>query len=73
MPDGNQGPFSYRPPHPETSPQAFNFPGAAQPSALSRALALGKKLTFGGLFDPAPGQVTDPRTSAADRRSRGRQ
>jgi hypothetical protein len=51
MPDGNQGPFTYRPPQTDTSPQPFfNSPGAGQqPSALSRALALGKKLTLGGL------------------------
>jgi hypothetical protein len=48
MPDGE---FRPRPPQQtDTSPQPFfSFPGAAQPSALSRALALGKKLTFGGL------------------------
>ena len=51
MPDGSQGPFT-KPSHLQTgtSPHPFsNFPGAAQPTALSRALALGKKLTFGGL------------------------
>lgn len=47
MPDGNQAAFNYRPADP--FPQGFNIPGAVQPSALSRALALGKKLTFGGL------------------------
>jgi hypothetical protein len=48
MPDGE---FRPRPPQQgETSPHPFfNFPGAAQPSALSRAIALAKKLTFGGL------------------------
>jgi hypothetical protein len=51
MPDGSQGPFTKpSPPQTGTPPQPFfNFPGAAQPSALSRAIALGKKLTFGGL------------------------
>jgi hypothetical protein len=50
MPDGE---FRPRPPQQgETSPQPFfNFPGAAQqPPALSRAIALAKKLTFGGLL-----------------------
>jgi hypothetical protein len=52
MPDGSQGPFNYAPPNPQniSAQPFFNFPGAAQqPSAISRALALGKKLTFGGL------------------------
>ena len=48
MPDGE---FRPRPPQQgEASPQPFfNVPGAAQPPALSRAIALAKKLTFGGL------------------------
>src|SRR2546429_5713884 len=40
MPDGNQGHFTYRPPQSETSPQAFNFPGATNPAGgVQRALA----------------------------------
>jgi hypothetical protein len=49
MPDGE---FRTRPPQQgETSPQPFfNIPGAAQqPPAIARAIALAKKLTFGGL------------------------
>jgi hypothetical protein len=48
MPDGE---FRPRPPQQgEASPQPFfNIPGTAQPPALSRAIALAKKLTFGGL------------------------
>jgi hypothetical protein len=50
--DGQQTRFDYSPPNPQniSAQPFFNFPGAAQqPSAISRALALGKKLTFGGL------------------------
>jgi hypothetical protein len=55
MPDGNQGPFTYRPPHPQTStsPQAFNIPGATNPAGgVARAIAFvrglsGKALVMG--------------------------
>ena len=51
-----------------------NKPPAGRPFALNRCVYFSEEDDglFGGLFDPAPGQVTEPRTSAADRRrSRG--
>jgi type IV secretion system protein VirD4 len=48
-------------------------PKAGRPVALNRCVYFSEEDDglFGGLFDPAPGQVTDPRTSAAVRRTRG--
>jgi type IV secretion system protein VirD4 len=47
-------------------------PPAGRPFALNRCVYFSKEDDglFGGLFDPAPGQVSDPRTSAAMRRAR---
>src|SRR3954470_20854668 len=46
MPDGNQGPFSYRPPHSETSTQPFNIPGATNPAGgMARAIAFVRGLS----------------------------
>jgi type IV secretion system protein VirD4 len=47
-------------------------PPAGRPVALNRCAYYGAADDglFGGLFDPAPGQVTPPRTSAAMRRNR---
>src|ERR1700674_5586920 len=48
MPGGNQGPFTYRPPHPQTSasPQAFNIPGATNPAGgVARAIAFVRGLS----------------------------
>jgi type IV secretion system protein VirD4 len=49
-----------------------NKPPAGRPFALHRCVYFSAEDDglFGGLFDPAPGQVSDPRTSAADRRRR---
>jgi type IV secretion system protein VirD4 len=49
-----------------------NKPPAGRPVALNRCAyySATDDGLFGGLFDPAPGQVTDPRTSAAERRRR---
>jgi hypothetical protein len=48
MPDGNQGPFTYKPPNPQTStsPQAFNIPGATNPAGgVARAIAFVRGLS----------------------------
>jgi type IV secretion system protein VirD4 len=47
-------------------------PPAGRPFALNRCVYFSAEDDglFGGLFDPAPGQVSEPRTLAADRRRR---
>jgi type IV secretion system protein VirD4 len=49
-----------------------NKPPAGRPFALHRCVYFSAEddRLFGGLFDPAPGQVTAPRTSAAERQRR---
>jgi len=49
-----------------------NKPPAGRPVALNRCVYFSAEDDglFGGLFDPAPGQATPPRTSAAQRRNR---
>jgi hypothetical protein len=48
MPDGNQGPFTYKPPQPQNiSPQPFNIPGATKPAGgVERAISLVRTLTL---------------------------
>jgi type IV secretion system protein VirD4 len=49
-----------------------NKPPAGRPFALHRCVYFSEEDDglFGGLFDPAPGQVTDPLTSAVERQRR---
>src|SRR5437763_1268007 len=50
MPDGNQGPFTYRGPQSETSSQAFNIPGATKPAGgVDRAIAMARTLTLSSI------------------------